>query len=134
MSEKQSIEAEALHGKAVALTAKFLKRRGYEVVESGLRRNGFPFDIVAREGKTTAFVEVAVRRGGAPSLEKGTRAVVELSEAAARYAEEHGLAVNGIEGMRLDLADVCLVEEDKGFLRHYLNAFEPVLGKQARSR
>lgn len=134
MSEKQSIDAEALHGKAVAATGKFLKRRGYEVIESGLRRNGFAFDIVARDGKTTAFVEVAVGNGWDPFLERDEDAAREMCEAADAYAKENGLADVPRGGMRIDLAHIKLVGEDNAFLWYHEDAYGSVLREQSRSR
>ena len=103
MSEKQSIDAEALQGKAVALTAMSLERRGCEIVGSGLRRNGFPFDIVARDGKETAFVEVSVGRDRDSFLERDGDAVREMREAAAAYVEGDGPAAARRGGTRIDV-------------------------------
>ena len=132
MSEKQSIDAEALHGKTVALTAMYLKRRGFEVVGSGLRRNGFPFDIVARDGKETAFVEVAVGDRWDAFLERDEGSAREMREAAAGYAKENGLADVPRGGMRIDLAHIKLVGEDNAFLRYHEDAYGSVLGERSR--
>ena len=127
MSEKQSIDAEALHGKTVALTAMYLKRRGFEVVGSGLRRNGFPFDIVARDGKETAFVEVSVGRDWDTFLERDGDAVREMREAAAAYVEENGPAAARRGGTRIDVAHVKLAEDGNALLRYCEGAYGDVL-------
>lgn len=127
MSEKQSTDAEALHGKTVALTAMFLERRGCEIVGSGLRRNGFPFDIVARDGKETAFVEVSVGRGWDSFLERDGDAVREMREAAAAYAEENGPADASRGGTRIDLAHVKLAGDGNALLRYCEGAYGDAL-------
>lgn len=120
MSEKQSIDAETLHGKAVALTAMSLERRGCEIVGSGLRRNGFPFDIVARVGKETAFVEVSVDRDWDSFLERDGDAVREMREAAAAYVEGHG-------DTRIDVAHVKFAGNGNALLRYRKGAYGDVL-------
>lgn len=127
MSEKQSIDAEALHGKAVALTAMSLERRGCEIVGSGLRRNGFPFDIVARDGKETAFVEVSVGRDWDSFLERDGDAVREMREAAAAYVEENGPAAARRGGTRIDVAHVKLAGDGNALLRYRKDAYGDVL-------
>lgn len=127
MSEKQSIDAEALQGKAVALTAMSLERRGCEIVGSGLRRNGFPFDIVARDGKETAFVEVSVGRDRDSFLERDEDAVREMREAAAAYVEGDGPAAARRGGTRIDVAHVKLAGDGNALLRYRKDAYGDVL-------
>lgn len=127
MSEKQSIDAETPQGKAVALTAMSLERRGCEIVGSGLRRNGFPFDIVARDGKETAFVEVSVGRDRDSFLERDGDAVREMREAAAAYVEGDGPAVARRGGTRIDVAHVKFAGDGNALLRYRKDAYGDVL-------
>ena len=45
------------------LACRELERRGYAIVARRYRRRGGELDIVARDGKTTVFVEVKTRQG-----------------------------------------------------------------------
>jgi len=45
--------------------ARYLRRRGYDIVERNLRLAGSEIDIVARRGDILAFVEVKTRRTSA---------------------------------------------------------------------
>jgi putative endonuclease len=45
------------------LACRELERRGYAIIARRYRRRSGEFDIVARDGKTTVFVEVKTRRG-----------------------------------------------------------------------
>jgi putative endonuclease len=40
-----------------------LERRGYEILDRRYRKRGGEIDIIARDGKTTVFVEVKTREG-----------------------------------------------------------------------
>lgn len=44
------------------LAARALRRAGYTILERNARLGRFEIDIIAREGDTTAFVEVKTRR------------------------------------------------------------------------
>ena len=44
------------------IAADFLRKKGYEILESGFHFRGGEIDIIARKGDTVAFVEVKTRR------------------------------------------------------------------------
>jgi len=49
--------------KGEALALEYLKRQGYEIVQTNFRFDRAEIDIIAREKDTLVFVEVKMRRG-----------------------------------------------------------------------
>ena len=47
-----------------SLAAKFLKKNGYEIIEQNYRCKLGEIDIIARDGRVLAFIEVKARRTG----------------------------------------------------------------------
>ncbi len=47
--------------KAETMAARFLKRRGYKIIERNYRTRSGEIDIIARDGDTLVFVEVKAR-------------------------------------------------------------------------
>jgi putative endonuclease len=46
------------------IAAKALRKAGYKILERNVRLGKYEIDIIARDGDTTAFVEVKTRRDG----------------------------------------------------------------------
>jgi putative endonuclease len=72
-----------------------LERRGYAILARRYRHRGGEIDIVAREGRTTVFVEVKTRDGAA--FGSGADAVTwtkrrRITACAVDYLARHGLA------------------------------------------
>jgi len=47
-----------------SLAAKFLKKNGYKIIEQNYRCKSGEIDIIARDGRVLAFIEVKARRTG----------------------------------------------------------------------
>ena len=95
----------------------YLRKKGWTIVETNVRRGRGEIDIVARNRKLTAFVEVKRRsslRYGRPAeavnLEKQRR----IAMAAALYMQEHNL-----ERVRFDVIEIL-----PGDIRHIESAFD----------
>jgi len=77
-----------------ASAERFLRKRGYKIVEKNFRTRFGELDIIARDGATLVFVEVKARRGsgfGAPIEAVGYRKQSNLTMAAGLYMEERRL-------------------------------------------
>jgi putative endonuclease len=76
------------------LARQFLRQKGYKVIESNYRSPLGEIDIIAREGKTLAFVEVKIRRSpafGPAKYAVGQRKQRKLSQVALSYLNHYGL-------------------------------------------
>lgn len=96
-----------------------LRRAGLNVLARNVRRPTGEIDIVAREGKTIAFVEVKARsslRYGQPSEAVGRAKQAKIVRTAAVW-----LAENGLEDapVRFDVVEVL-----PGSVRHLRAAFD----------
>lgn len=95
------------------LAADYLRRRGYDVIETNYRCPEGEIDIVARQGGDVVFVEVRTRRGqrfGTPEESVTSAKMEHLRLAAASYLAAHGdLAAD----WRIDFVAVELDERGK---------------------
>lgn len=85
---------------AEELAAAYLRRRGLAVVERNFRVRGGEIDLICRDGATTVFVEVRLRRnerfGGAAA------SITPAKQARLRIAALHWLARHGETPCRFD--------------------------------
>ncbi len=80
--------------KGEALAEKFLKKKGYKILERNYRTRFGEIDIIAREGRTLVFIEVKARTDeafGSPFAAVGPKKQSHLTLAANIYMEEHGV-------------------------------------------
>jgi putative endonuclease len=76
------------------LAQQFLRQKGYQVIERNYKSPLGEIDIIAREGKILAFVEVKIRRSpafGPAKYAVGPRKQRRLSRVALNYLNHHGL-------------------------------------------
>ncbi|MFO0773093.1 MAG: YraN family protein [Nitrospiraceae bacterium] len=112
------------------LAERYLRRKGYDILERNVQFPEGELDLVAKQGEVIVFVEVKARRstamGGAAyavQAEKRTR----LIRVAARYLAEH----NGVGASAR--FDVVLIQQDgagQPAVEHIENAFEVPAGDQ----
>ncbi|MFQ5465099.1 MAG: YraN family protein [Thermodesulfobacteriota bacterium] len=77
------------------IAARLLKKRGYRILERNYRCRYGEIDLVARDGRTIAFVEVKARRNtdfGAPADAVGNKKRLNMARASSNYLVERGLA------------------------------------------
>lgn len=103
------------------IAAKYLTKKGYRILETGYRPRHGEIDIVARDGKTTVFVEVKTRtnaRYGSPEDAVNAGKIRRLLRAVKQYA-----VAQGIDDYRIDVVAIQL-DRDKelAHVRHYLHA------------
>ncbi|MEE9276717.1 MAG: YraN family protein [bacterium] len=91
---------------------RFLRRKGYRILERNYRGPRYEVDIVALEGEILAFVEVKTRREG--RAEEGAESVDSRKQARIVRAASHYLLTHPDERERTCRFDVALVEAPEG--------------------
>lgn len=103
--------------------ARFLDRRGYEIVERNWSCAAGEADIVARDGEALVFVEVKTRS----STEKGFPAEAVDAAKRNRYERIAALFLKGYDvvdvQVRFDVISLVVVGPDRALIRHHINAF-----------
>jgi putative endonuclease len=106
-----------------ALAARYLARRGFEIVARNLRSRLGEIDLVAREGRTLVFVEVKARRGRSgdpPQAAVDGRKQARLARLAVQYlARERA----GERACRFDVVAVTLEAGAAARIEHFPGAF-----------
>lgn len=77
------------------LAVKFLKKRGYRIICRNFRTKAGEIDIIARDGKTTVFVEVKLRENtvfGYPAEGVIKTKITHLKKAALSYLIQKGIS------------------------------------------
>lgn len=116
----------ALGARGEEAAARFLRKRGYEVVERNWTCFAGEADIIATDGESLVFAEVKTRRGikrGFPS-EAVDRAKQERYERIAlAYVQGHCMEEVVV---RFDVIAIVAVSEDRALVRHHRGAFPVV--------
>ncbi|HEY7878354.1 MAG TPA: YraN family protein [Gemmatimonadaceae bacterium] len=105
-----------------ALAARWLGERGWWVLARRFRSGHRDVDLVARRGRTVAFIEVKARHGrefGDPVEAVGWRKQRELIRSAHVWIDRHGLVG---DAYRFDVIGV-LVDGQRVRIRHVEDAF-----------
>lgn len=115
---------EKIQERAIEAAAKFVDRRGYEVLDRAWSaEEGISVDLVARDGDAIVFIDVAAREGidkGLPEEDPvGCRQRMEI--AAARWLAEHAEELADVT-VRFDLIALMVIDEKRALLRHHVNA------------
>ena len=104
------------------LAERWLRRRGYRVLQRRFRSGHRDIDLVAESNGTVAFVEVKTRRGaqfGGPVAAVNWKKRLELARSAHTWVDRHGRPG---EGYRFDVIGV-LLDGERIRVRHVENAF-----------
>ena len=108
-----------LQEKAVKAAARFIERKGFELLETGWTSpEGTQIDLIASDDDTLVFTATEYGEGG---FEGGKVKRSDLEIAAASW-----LAGNSPDGdiqVRFDIVDMLVVSTDRALLRHHINAF-----------
>lgn len=103
--------------------ARFLIRRGYEIVERNWTCAAGEADIIARDGDWIVFVEVKTRT----SVEKGFPSEAVDARKRERYERIAALFLAGYDEVdvpvRFDVVALLVVAPDRALVRHHINAF-----------
>ncbi|MBI4031378.1 MAG: YraN family protein [Proteobacteria bacterium] len=105
---------------AETAAAVFLMAKGYRILARRYKTPVGEVDLIARRGKTVAFVEVKARRRGADALSSVTPWMQDRISRAAQYYISRNSSFAGCE-LRFDL----IAFAPPFFLRHLDNAWRP---------
>ena len=94
------------------VAVKFLRRRGYKIIERNYRGSRYEVDIVAREGGVLSFIEVKTRAPG-KSL-SGAEAINREKQRRIAQAAQHYLMTHPQEQSSVCRFDVVLLEAEAG--------------------
>lgn len=109
---------ETIQTRALKAAARFLERRGYEILDTEFFEESEPLDIVAEYDGTYVFVGVTAARGSEPFRELLESQREEAEGAAARWLGENAEVDRPV---RFDAVAMRVVSEDRAFLRHHIN-------------
>ena len=111
-----------LQEKAVKAAARFIERKGFELLETGWTSpEGTKIDLIANDEDTLAFIDVTATEYGEGGFEGSKVKRGDLEIAAASW-----LAGNSPDGeiqVRFGIIDMLVVSADRVPLRHHINAF-----------
>lgn len=103
--------------------ARFLYRRGYEIVERNWTCSAGEADIIARDEEWVVFVEVKTRS----SCEKGFPSEAVDPEKRKRYENIAALFLRDYDVVDVpvcfDVVSIVLVAPDRAMIRHHINAY-----------
>lgn len=112
-----------LNEKATQAASRYLKHRGYTVLETAWKCPAGTCDVIAEDGDAIVFVDVSVRRDadkGFPS-ERCNAGVRERREMIAlAWFAEHEEAVD--RAIRFDNIALLVMGDSRAMIRHHLNA------------
>ena len=108
-----------------SLAAKFLKQKGYQIIERNYRSAWGEIDLVVQDGDVLAFVEVKTRRSlkfGAPQLAVTNSKQRKISKTALQYLQEKELFDYVC---RFDVISIVFPPDpSEPIIEHIENAFE----------
>ncbi|HIE26995.1 TPA: YraN family protein [Candidatus Poribacteria bacterium] len=108
-----------------SLAVKFLKQKGYRIIEQNYRSTWGEIDIVAQDEDILTFVEVKTRRSlkfGTPQLAVTNSKQRKISKAALEYLQENVLFDSVC---RFDVISIVFPPEpSEPIIEHIENAFE----------
>lgn len=103
--------------------ARFLYRRGYDILERNWTCAAGEADIIARDGEAVVFVEVKTRT----SIEKGMPSEAVNQEKRSRYEKIAALFLSQYDvvdvPVRFDVVSLLVIDDDRALVRHHINAF-----------
>ena len=108
------------------LAVKFMKNKGYDILETNWRFRKAEIDIIAKVGKILVFVEVKTRSSdyfGKPASFVSARKKVLLQDAATAYMRE----INHTWEIRFDIIGILLSKTKVKEINHFEDAFFPGL-------
>ncbi len=105
------------------LAGRFLRRKGYTIVETGFRMFRGEIDIIARDGPTLVFIEVKMRTSplfGRPEESVTPAKQRQIRKVARGYLFQRRL---GETPCRFDVISILKQGEAAPSIRHFKNAF-----------
>lgn len=118
--EEQELD---LIARAKEAAAKFLSRRGYEILDRDWHCRAGIADLVCMDDDTLVFVDVKARSDtskGFPPEEANHRRRDQFEKIAMSYLASHSLSDVSV---RSDVVGIVVIGPGRAFLRHHVNAF-----------
>lgn len=103
--------------------ARFLDKRGYEIVDRNWKCFAGEADIVARDGDSLVFVEVKTRSNcdkGFPAEAVNKAKRERYEKIALAYLQDHEVSDIAV---RFDVVAIVVIATDRALIRHHINAF-----------
>lgn len=115
---------ENMNERAVSAAARYLVRRGIDVIDTNWKHGSASVDIVAEDGGAIVFVDVTARDGaekGMPSDDiEGSRERREVG--AGMWLAEHDSERFVDAPIRFDTIAMMIISTDRAFIRHHVGA------------
>ena len=106
------------------IAAAYLEQKGYAILERQFRTPVGEIDLIARDGRTLAFIEVKTRRSaryGQPAAAVGREKQRRITRAAMWYMNKRQ---GEVPPCRFDVVEVYASPDGAWNVRHLENAFE----------
>jgi putative endonuclease len=118
-----SAQDSALGERGENLAAKYLRNKGYKILERNFKVSVGEIDIVARDGKTLVFVEVKTRAYDDPTPEDQINSdkMHQVTKAAKIYLTRFGMSP---PPARIDVVAIVWPQGHEPIIRHHEHAFE----------
>ena len=103
--------------------ARFLERRGFDILERNWKCNAGEADIIARDGQALVFVEVKTRTNvdmGFPEEAVDAAKRARYEKIAAYYLKDYPVVDIPV---RFDVVALLVVGSDRALVKHHVNAF-----------
>ena len=122
-SQQISLSSKELGRRGERAAARFLERKGYEILDTNWACFAGEADIIALDGSTLCFIEVKTRTG----VQKGFPAEAVDAKKRARYEKIAACYLQNYEKpdiyVRFDVISILVLSESRAFLRLHTNAF-----------
>ena len=120
VDDDEALENAELGRRGEDAAARFLYRRGYDIVERNWKCAAGEADIIARDGDAVVFVEVKTRS----SVEKGLPSDAVDKRKRERYEKIAALFLAAVDvPVRFDVVSLLVIGADRALVRHHINAF-----------
>ena len=120
---KRASRSKELGRKGEEAAARYLMRRGYDILARNWTCFAGEADIIAKDEDWLVFVEVKTRRNvdrGFPSEAVDAKKRERYERIALAYAQEHAQSEMPV---RFDIVSIVAIGDDKAMIRHHINAF-----------
>ena len=120
---KRGYDGGDLHDRGIRAAARFLDRRGYQVVEREWECEHGTVELIALDEEWIVFVEVKTRSSCSRGLpaESVSQAKIEKYELlACEYLRQNDYVDRPI---RFDIVSIVALADDRAMIRHHINAF-----------
>ena len=123
LEQERVVNRKVLGERGEKAAARYLKLRGYEILERNWKCPAGEADIIARDGSTLVFIEVKTRTG----VSKGFPSEAVDAKKRARYEKIAGWYIMTCDELdvpvRFDVIALLVAAPDRAFMKHYVDAF-----------